>query len=54
MVKLYYWLCSTSGTFYNRDEVYYVLETPETIEIDDTNITDPLNAIVTYQYSVGM
>lgn len=43
----------TSGTLTPGDEVYYVLETPETIEIDDTNITDPLNAIVTYQYSVG-
>ena len=43
----------TSGTLTTGDEVYYVLETPETIEIDDTNITDPLNAIVTYQYSVG-
>ena len=43
----------TSGTLTPGDEVYYVLETPETIEINDTNITDPLNAIVTYQYSVG-
>ena len=43
----------TSGTLTTGDEVYYVLETPETIEINDTNITDPLNAIVTYQYSVG-
>ena len=42
-----------SGTLTIGDEVYYVLETPETIEIDDTNITDPLNAIVTYQYAVG-
>lgn len=43
----------TSGTLTPGDEVYYVLETPETIEIDNTNITDPLNAIVTYQYAVG-
>lgn len=44
---------STSGTLTTGDEVYYVLEDEETIEISDDNITDPLNAIVTTAYAVG-
>lgn len=44
---------STSGTLTTGDEVYYVLEDPETIEISDDGITGPLNAIVSTTFSVG-
>lgn len=43
----------TSGTLTTGDEVYYVLDEPETIEIDNTDITGPLNSIRTYTYSAG-
>ena len=43
----------TSGTLTPGDEVYYVLDEEETIEITDTNITDPLNSIRTFTYQTG-
>ena len=43
----------TSGTLTTGDEVYYVLETPETIAIDNSSITGPLNYIRTYTYESG-
>ena len=43
----------TSGTLTTGDEVYYVLDEPETIEISNTDITGPLNSIRTYTYSAG-
>ena len=44
----------TSGTLTTGDEVYYVLETPETIAIDNSSITGPLNYIRTYTYESGV
>jgi hypothetical protein len=44
---------STSGTLTTGDEVYYVLDTPETIAIDNSSITGPLNYIRTYTYESG-
>ena len=44
---------STSGTLTVGDEVYYVLEDEETIPINDDNIIDPLNTIITSTYSTG-
>lgn len=43
----------TSGTLTTGDEVYYVLEDEEVIDVDVTTITDPLNAIRTYTYATG-
>ena len=43
----------TSGTLTTGDEVYYVLEEEEVIDVDVTTITDPLNAIRTYTYATG-
>ena len=43
----------TSGTLTTGDEVYYVLDEPETIEIDNPDITGPLNSIRTYTYATG-
>lgn len=43
----------TSGTLTTGDEVYYVLEDPETIEISNDAITDPLNAIATTIFPSG-
>lgn len=43
----------TSGTLTTGDEVYYVLEDEETIEIDNADITGPLNSIRTYTYASG-
>ena len=43
----------TSGTLTTGDEVYYVLDTPETIQIDNSIITGPLNFIRTYTYESG-
>lgn len=43
----------TSGTLTTGDEVYYVLDEPETIEIDNPDITGPLNSIRTYTYASG-
>lgn len=43
----------TSGTLTTGDEVYYVLDEPETIEIDNPDITGPLNSVRTYTYSAG-
>lgn len=44
---------STSGTLTLGDEVYYVLEDEEIAEIENSNITSPLNAIRTYNYQTG-
>ena len=44
---------STSGTLTTGDEVYYVLDTPEEITISTDTITNPLNAIRTYDYQTG-
>ena len=44
---------STSGTLTPGDEVYYVLDEEEVIDIENDSITDPLNAIRTYTYETG-
>lgn len=44
---------STSGTLTTGDEVYYILDESEQIEITDETITDVLNAIITYKYEPG-
>lgn len=44
---------STSGTLKTGDKVYYVLDTPKTIAIDNSSITGPLNYIRTYTYESG-
>lgn len=44
---------STSGSLTVGDTVYYVLDTPEEIEITDTNLTDVLNLIGTMHFETG-
>lgn len=44
---------STSGTLTTGDEVYFVKEEPEVILIEDTNITDVLNQIMSTKFEEG-
>ena len=44
---------STSGTLTIGDEVYFVKEEPEEILIEDTNITDVLNQIMSTKFEEG-
>ena len=44
---------STSGTLTTGDEVYYVKEVPEEILIEDENITDVLNEIISTKFEEG-
>ena len=44
---------STSGTLTTGDTVYYVLDEPETITIEDTTITNVLNMIMSLRFETG-
>lgn len=44
---------STSGSLNAGDTVYYVLDTPEIITIEDASITNVLNMIISIVYSTG-
>lgn len=44
---------STSGSLNAGDTVYYVLDEPETITIEDTTITNVLNMIMSLRFTTG-